>query len=41
MQVDTVSGASHSGNNFVKLVEAVLEMARSGNPETAVVEENN
>lgn len=41
VQVDTVSGASHSGNNFVKLVEAVLEMARSGNPETAVVEENN
>lgn len=41
VQVDTVSGASHSGNNFAKLAEAVLECARSGNSETVIIEENN
>lgn len=39
IQVDTVSGATNSGNNFVKLSKAVLERARSGNSETIVVEE--
>lgn len=41
IQVDIVSGASHSGNNFVKLAEAVIECARNGNSETVVIEENN
>lgn len=41
IQVDTVSGASNSGNNFAKLAEAVLEQARSGNSETIVIEEDN
>ncbi|MCI9080271.1 MAG: FMN-binding protein [Lachnospiraceae bacterium] len=41
VQVDIISGASHSGNNFEKLAEAVLESARNGNSETVVIEENN
>ncbi len=41
VEVDTVSGASHSGNNFAKLAEAVLECARNGNSETVVIEESN
>lgn len=39
IQVDTISGASHSGNNFAKLSVAVLERAKSGNTETIIVEE--
>lgn len=38
IQVDAVSGATTSGNNFAKLVEAVLKQAEDGDTETAVVE---
>ncbi|MDE6984739.1 MAG: FMN-binding protein [Lachnospiraceae bacterium] len=37
-QVDVVTGASHSGQNFEKLAAAVLMQAASGNAATAVVE---
>lgn len=36
--VDVVTGASNSGQNFVKLVEAVLEQAAAGDSGTVVVE---
>ena len=35
--VDVVTGASNSGQNFVKLVEAVLKQAAAGDSATAVV----
>lgn len=38
IRVDTVTGATSSGNNFVKLVDAVLKQAEKGDPETVVVE---
>lgn len=38
VQVDAVTGATSSGNNFTKLVEAVLKQAEDGDSETAVVE---
>lgn len=38
IQVDAVSGASTSGSNFEKLVEAVLKQAEAGDSKTAVVE---
>lgn len=37
-QVDVITGATSSGDNFEKLVEAVLQQARDGNSETAIVE---
>ena len=37
-KVDTVSGATHSGGNFYKLVYAAVEQAKEGNPDVAVVE---
>lgn len=36
--VDTVTGATSSGGNFYKLVNAAMEQAREGNPEVAIVE---
>lgn len=36
--VDVVTGASNLGQNFVKLVEAVLEQAAAGDSTTVVVE---
>ncbi|MDE6888229.1 MAG: FMN-binding protein [Eubacterium sp.] len=36
--LDTVSGATHSGNNFVRLAAAVIEQAASGNPNTVTVQ---
>lgn len=36
--VDVVTGASHSGENFEKLVAAVLEQAAAGDSATAFVE---
>lgn len=36
--LDTVSGASHSGNNFFKLAAAVIEQAAKGNPDTVTVQ---
>lgn len=38
VQVDTVTGASHSGENFKKLVEAVLDQAKKGDSRTKIVE---
>lgn len=38
IQVDAVTGASTSGGNFVKLVEAVLKQAQKGDSRTAIVE---
>ena len=35
--VDTVTGATHSGDNFYKLVSAAMEQAREGDSEVAVV----
>lgn len=37
LQVDAVTGASSSGENFVKLVEAVLEQAKKGDSTVVVV----
>ena len=37
-EVDVVSGATSSGGNFYKLVNAAAEQAREGNSEVAVVE---
>lgn len=37
--VDTVTGATSSGGNFYKLVEAAMEQARVGDAEVAVVAE--
>lgn len=36
--VDAISGASTSGKNFVKLVDAVLKQAAAGDSATAVIE---
>ena len=36
--LDVVSGATSSGGNFYKLVNAAVEQAREGNSEVAVVE---
>ena len=36
--IDAVSGASHSGGNFVKLSQAAIERAVEGNTETVIVE---
>lgn len=36
--VDTVSGATSSGNNFMKLAAAVIEQAADGNPNTVIVQ---
>lgn len=38
IQVDVVTGASTSGENFAKLVEAVLQQAAKGDQETVIVE---
>lgn len=38
IQVDTVSGASTSGSNFEKLVQAVLEQAENGSSKTVIVQ---
>lgn len=38
VQVDVVTGASSSGNNFKQLVQAVLKQAENGNSETVIVE---
>lgn len=38
IQVDAVTGASSSGGNFVKLVDAVLKQAAKGDQETVIVE---
>ena len=37
-QVDAITGASTSGGNFEKLVEAVLKQAAAGDSTTAIVE---
>lgn len=37
--VDAVTGATHSGENFYKLVNAAVEQARKGDSEVAVVGE--
>lgn len=37
-QVDVVTGATTSGGNFVKLVDAVLKQAEKGDSQTIVVE---
>lgn len=36
--IDTVSGATHSGNNFLKLSSAVIEQAKVGDPDTVIVQ---
>lgn len=38
IEVDTVTGATSSGNNFRKLVVAVLEQAKKGDSQTVIVE---
>ncbi|MDE7324101.1 MAG: FMN-binding protein [Lachnospiraceae bacterium] len=38
MEVDIVTGASHSGQNFEKLAAAVLKQAAAGDSATVVVE---
>lgn len=38
IQVDAVTGASSSGDNFVKLVDAVLKQAAKGDSQIAIVE---
>lgn len=38
LQVDLISGATHSGDNFAKLVPAVIEQAKKGDPATVQVE---
>lgn len=38
IQVDTVTGATTSGDNFVKLVDAVLKQAAKGDSQTVIVE---
>lgn len=37
-KVDIVSGASHSGSNFEKLIVAVIEQAKKGDSSTIIVE---
>jgi len=36
--IDTISGATNSGNNFLKLAAAVIEQAAAGNPDTVIVQ---
>lgn len=36
--LDTVSGATHSGNNFLRLAAAVIEQAAEGNPDIVTVQ---
>ena len=36
--LDTVSGATHSGNNFVKLAAAVIGQAEKGDPDIVTVQ---
>ena len=36
--IDTVSGATHSGSNFLKLSAAVIEQAAAGNPNIVTVQ---
>lgn len=36
--VDTLTGATSSGNNFIQLTAAAIEQAKQGNTDTAVVE---
>lgn len=38
-KVDTVAGASESGGNFYKLVNAAVEQAKAGNPDVVAVEQ--
>lgn len=38
IQVDAVTGATTSGDNFVKLVDAVLKQAAKGDSQTVIVE---
>lgn len=38
IQVDAVTGATSSGNNFEKLVQAVLKQAEEGSSKTVIVE---
>lgn len=38
IQVDAVTGATSSGDNFVKLAEAVLEQAQKGDSQIVIVE---
>lgn len=38
IQVDAVTGASTSGNNFKKLVDAVLQQAQKGDSKTEIVQ---
>lgn len=38
IQVDAVTGATTSGNNFVKLVDAALKQAQKGDSQTVIVE---
>lgn len=38
IEVDAISGASSSGSNFEKLVSAVLEQAKKGDPAVVLVE---
>lgn len=37
-EVDAISGASNSGNNFIKLSSAVIEQAQKGDSTIAIVE---
>ncbi len=37
-EVDTISGATNSGNNFFKLSAAVIEQAKKGDSSTVIVE---
>ncbi len=37
-EVDTISGATNSGSNFLKLSKAVIEQAQKGDSSTIVVE---
>lgn len=37
-EVDTISGATNSGNNFLKLAKAVIEQAQKGDSATVIVE---
>lgn len=38
VQIDAITGATSSGDNFEKLVEVVLQQAEKGDSETAIVE---
>lgn len=38
IQVDTVTGATHSGDNFTKLIAAVIVQAQKGDSTTVMVE---